>query len=57
VGCRQRGQVPYWQIVGQHFVEIVSIEFVRVSNQGWDIYQVQQREWRSSVPYRDGRRR
>ncbi|HEY4213604.1 MAG TPA: MerR family transcriptional regulator [Steroidobacteraceae bacterium] len=36
-----RGQLPYWQIVGQHFGAIVSIEFVRVSNQGWDIYQVQ----------------
>jgi DNA-binding transcriptional MerR regulator len=36
-----RGQLPYWQIVGQHFGAIVSIEFLRVSNQGWDIYQVQ----------------
>jgi hypothetical protein len=41
VGYRQRGQVPYWQIVGQHFGEILSIEFVRVSNQEWDIYQAQ----------------
>jgi hypothetical protein len=36
-----RGQLPYWQIVSQHFGAIVSIEFLRVSNQGWDIYQVQ----------------
>jgi DNA-binding transcriptional MerR regulator len=36
-----RGQLPYWQIVGQYFGAIVSIEFLRVSNQGWDIYQVQ----------------
>jgi DNA-binding transcriptional MerR regulator len=36
-----RGQLPYWQIVGQHFGAIVSIEFLRVSNQGWDIYKVQ----------------
>ena len=36
-----RGQVPYWQIVGQFFGAIVSIEFLRVSNQGWDIYEVQ----------------
>jgi DNA-binding transcriptional MerR regulator len=36
-----RGQLPYWQIVGRHFGAIVSIEFLRVSHQGWDIYQVQ----------------
>ena len=36
-----RGQVPYWQIVGRHFGAILSIEFLRVSPQGWDIYQVQ----------------
>jgi hypothetical protein len=36
-----RKQLPYWQIVGQYFGAIVSIEFLRVSNQGWDIYQVQ----------------
>ncbi len=36
-----RGQLPYWQIVGQYFGAIVSMEFLRVSNQGWDIYQVQ----------------
>jgi len=36
-----RGQLPYWQIVGQYFGAIVSIEFLRVSNQGWDIYKVQ----------------
>ena len=37
----RRGQQPYWQIVGQYLGAIVSIEFVGVSNQGWDIYQVQ----------------
>jgi DNA-binding transcriptional MerR regulator len=36
-----RRQLPYWQIVGQFFGAIVSIEFLRVSNQGWDIYRVQ----------------
>ena len=36
-----RGQLPYWKIVGQYFGAIVSIKFLRVSNQGWDIYQVQ----------------
>lgn len=36
-----RTQVPYWRIVGQYFGAIVSIEFLRVSNQGWDIYKVQ----------------
>ena len=36
-----RGQVRAWQIVGQYFGAIVSIEFLRVSNQGWDIYRVQ----------------
>ncbi len=36
-----RGQLRCWQIVGQFFGAIVSIEFLRVSNQGWDIYQVQ----------------
>jgi DNA-binding transcriptional MerR regulator len=36
-----RRQLRYWQIVGQYFGAIVSIEFVRVSNQGWDIYKVQ----------------
>lgn len=36
-----RGQLPYWQIVGQYFGAVVSIEFLRVSNQGWDIYKVQ----------------
>ena len=36
-----RGQLPYWQIVGQYFGAIVSIEFLRVSNQGWGIYKVQ----------------
>lgn len=36
-----RSQVPYWRIVGQYFGAIVSIEFLRVSNQGWDLYKVQ----------------
>jgi DNA-binding transcriptional MerR regulator len=36
-----RGQLPYWQIVGQHFGAIVSIKFLHVSKQGWDIYKVQ----------------
>jgi DNA-binding transcriptional MerR regulator len=36
-----RGQLSYWQIVGQYFGAVVSIEFLRVSNQGWDIYKVQ----------------
>jgi DNA-binding transcriptional MerR regulator len=34
-------QLPYWQTVGQYFGAIVSIEFVGVSNQGWDLYRVQ----------------
>jgi len=34
-------QLPYWQIVGRYFGAIVTIEFLRVSHQGWDIYQVQ----------------
>ena len=36
-----RGQLRYWQIVGQFLGAIVSIEFLRVSDQGWDIYKVQ----------------
>ena len=36
-----RQQRSYWQIVGQYFGATVSIEFLRVSDQGWDIYQVQ----------------
>src|SRR5262249_12629872 len=36
-----RKQLPYWQIVGQHFGAIVSVEFLRVSDQGWDVYEVQ----------------
>ena len=36
-----RAQLPYWRIIGQYFGAIVSIEFLRVSNQGWDIYSVQ----------------
>ncbi|HTC45471.1 MAG TPA: MerR family transcriptional regulator [Steroidobacteraceae bacterium] len=41
--CAQvvRAQMPYWQIVGQYLGAIESIEFLRVSNQGWDIYKVQ----------------
>jgi len=35
-----RRQLRYWQIIGQHLGAIVSIKFLRVSNQGWDIYQV-----------------
>jgi DNA-binding transcriptional MerR regulator len=35
-----RGQLAYWQIVGQYFGAIVAIEFQHVSNQGWDIYRV-----------------
>jgi DNA-binding transcriptional MerR regulator len=35
-----RGQLAYWKIIGQYLGAIVSIEFLRVSNQGWDIYQV-----------------
>jgi hypothetical protein len=37
----RRAQQPYWQIVGQYLGAIVSIEFLGISNQGWDIYQVQ----------------
>ncbi|MGH8219103.1 MAG: MerR family transcriptional regulator [Steroidobacteraceae bacterium] len=36
-----RAQLPYWQTVGQYFGAIVSIEFLGVSNQGWDLYRVQ----------------
>jgi len=36
-----RGQLSAWQVVGQYFGAIVSIEFLCVSNQGWDIYRVQ----------------
>jgi hypothetical protein len=36
-----RGQLAYWHIIGQYFGAIVSIEFLCVSNQGWDIYKVQ----------------
>ena len=36
-----RGQLAYWQIVGQYFGAIVSMKFLGVSNQGWDIYEVQ----------------
>jgi hypothetical protein len=36
-----RGQLPAWQIVSQYFGAIASIEFLRVGNQGWDIYKVQ----------------
>ena len=37
----RRAQQPYWQIVGQYLGAIVSIEFLGISNQGWDLYQVQ----------------
>jgi len=36
-----RAQLPYWQTIGQYFGAIVSIEFLGVSNQGWDLYRVQ----------------
>lgn len=36
-----RGQLAYWQIVGQYFGAIVSMKFLGVSNQGWDLYEVQ----------------
>jgi DNA-binding transcriptional MerR regulator len=36
-----RGQLPYWQAIGKYFGAIVSVEFLRVSDQGWDMYQVQ----------------
>jgi DNA-binding transcriptional MerR regulator len=36
-----RMQLPYWRIIGQYLGAIVSIEFLRVSSQGWDIYKVQ----------------
>jgi DNA-binding transcriptional MerR regulator len=36
-----RTQVEYWRIIGQYFGAIVSIQFLRVSSQGWDIYEVQ----------------
>ena len=36
-----RAQAPYWRIVGQYFGAIVSMEFLCVSNQGWDIFRVQ----------------
>jgi DNA-binding transcriptional MerR regulator len=36
-----RAQLPYWQTVGRYFGAIVSIEFLGVSNQGWDLYKVQ----------------
>lgn len=36
-----RAQLPYWQTVGQYFGAVTSIEFLYVSNQGWDIYGVQ----------------
>jgi DNA-binding transcriptional MerR regulator len=35
-----RAQLQYWQTVGQYFGAIVSIEFLGVSNQGWDLYRV-----------------
>ncbi len=36
-----RKQVPYWQFMAQLMGGIVSIEFLRVSDQGWSIYKVQ----------------
>jgi len=36
-----RRQAPYWRAIGQYFGSIISIEFLGVSNQGWDIYRVQ----------------
>ena len=36
-----RTQVSSWRIVGQFFGAVVSIKFLRVSDQGWDIYEVQ----------------
>lgn len=36
-----RGYGVAWQVTGQYFGAIVSMEFVRVSPSGWDIYQVQ----------------
>jgi hypothetical protein len=31
-----RGQLPYWQAIGQYFGAIVYVEFVGVTAQGWD---------------------
>jgi DNA-binding transcriptional MerR regulator len=36
-----RGQSLAWQVAGQYFGAILSMEFVCVSPSGWDIYQVQ----------------
>jgi hypothetical protein len=36
-----REHLAPWQTLGQYFGAIVSIEFVRVSASGWDVYQVQ----------------
>lgn len=36
-----RRQLPGWHVVGRYFGAIRSIRFLRVSNQGWDIYEVQ----------------
>jgi hypothetical protein len=36
-----REHLAPWQMVGQYFGAIVSMEFVRVSASGWDIFQVQ----------------
>jgi DNA-binding transcriptional MerR regulator len=38
---RMRAQLPYWRAISQYFGAIVSVEFLHVSNQGWDIYSVQ----------------
>ncbi|HEY6458064.1 MAG TPA: MerR family transcriptional regulator [Steroidobacteraceae bacterium] len=36
-----RGQMPYWRTIGRYFGAVESIDFLRVSHQGWDIYKVQ----------------
>lgn len=35
-----RSLAPHWQILGQYFGPIVSMRFVRVTEQGWDVYEV-----------------
>lgn len=36
-----RAHLPYWQWLGQYFGAIASVEFLGVSDQGWDLYRVQ----------------
>jgi DNA-binding transcriptional MerR regulator len=36
-----RAQLPYWRIIGQYLGATLSVEFLRVSDQGWDVYSVQ----------------